>query len=88
MVQYFLPKKLSLSSQQMVWDPGSKIQDPEKTYTEISQILGSRTESLIPDLQHSFFRNPGAVLDFYWNADPDKGITKEVITIVRRKGIH
>jgi hypothetical protein len=36
-----------------IWDPGSEIQDPEKTYSG-SRIQGSKRHR-IPDPQHCFF---------------------------------
>ncbi len=48
----FLPKKLSLSSKIWVWDPGSEIRDPEKTYSG-SRIQGSKRHRIPdPDPQH------------------------------------
>jgi hypothetical protein len=51
-VEVFAPKIFNMLSNIWVWDPGSEIQDPEKTYSG-SRIQGSKRHRIPdPDPQH------------------------------------
>jgi hypothetical protein len=50
MIELFTQKIVTKLSKIWVWDPGSEIRDPEKTYSE-SRIQGSKRHG-IPDPEH------------------------------------
>jgi hypothetical protein len=49
-IELFTQKIVTMLSKIWVWDPGSEIRDPEKTYSR-SRIQGSKRHR-IPDPQH------------------------------------